>query len=234
MTSTGHWLPRLRALIGGALLLGLSLQPAAADLPRFCAGLGAGAAKLFQQEYTGGAPRSAGWDRYSAGVWWGDLSWSFRSRVMVGLRAHLLRVPLREGERLGTLDLFPAVVQIGYHHPGLFSRMRGFVALGAGMAWTRFVADEGSGIWRGTRDGTIRISAARPLVLSLAGGMSYELERNFLIELAVSSVFMDAQVAYRSIAGSQLGEEPRPEYGYEVEGRHILLTAGLRWWFEWW
>ena len=194
------------------------------------AGLGAGAAGLFPQEYTAGAPHAAGWGRYAGGLWWGDVAWSFRSRLSVGLRAYLLRVPLEETRKIGTLDLFPCMIQVGYHHPGLTEHLRCFAAAGLGLAWTRFVPAGDDSLWEVTPE----LTGRRPVVFTILAGLNYELGNNFLAELGVSSVLMDTQIGYHRAPGSLTGDETRPELAYEVSGRHVLVSAGLRWWFEWW
>ncbi|MCK4304757.1 MAG: hypothetical protein KAY24_11020 [Candidatus Eisenbacteria sp.] len=226
----------LTAAIGWLLLACLFAPPAAADLPLFSAGMGSGIGGLFHEEHVSGAPQASGIGRYSSAAWYADLAWSFRSRLTVGVRAHLLRVPLEEDEQLGTMDLFPVVVQIGYYCPGLTGRLRGFVAGGVGVAWTRFLSSSRSSQWESyEREGLeVSISENHPLVLEATLGANLELTSDFLVEMGLTSVLMDTEVSYRPASDSGTSEFLQPSYAYSVEGRHLLLTLGLRWWFEWW
>ena len=58
----------------------------------FSAGLGTGVAGLFHQKFTADAPHSTGWGRYTGVTWGGDLAWSFRSRISLGIQIHLLDI----------------------------------------------------------------------------------------------------------------------------------------------
>ena len=89
----GGW----RVLLTAGLLLVASAGSARAELPRFTAAAGTGIGTTFHREYTSGVPSEAAFGRYSARMWWAEMAWSFRSRTLIGVHAHLLRIPL-EGE----------------------------------------------------------------------------------------------------------------------------------------
>ena len=97
------------------------------------------------------------------------------------------------------------------------------------MGWTRFIPARGDSQWT-----TIEISHPHPLVFVLSAGFSYELNRDFLAEIGFSSVFMDTEIEYGKASGSQTGDDESPAMSYRVDGRHVLVRLGLRYWFEWW
>lgn len=214
----------------------LITPPALADLPRLSAGMGAGVGGLFHQEYVADGPRCEGMGHFSSSAWWMDLAWSFPSRITLGVRAHLLRVPLDDVTPVGTVDLFPAVILMGYRSPGLGGRLHGFVGLGAGLAWARLQSPADTSEWT-SREGEgeeVGFSRSHPFVLEVLAGADLELTDDFLVELSFVSVMMDTEVSFQPAYGGGDAGTLESEYAYSVKGRHLLLTLGLRWWFEWW
>jgi len=71
-------------------------------------------------------------------------------------------------------------------------------------------------------------------VLEVLAGADLELTDDFLVELSFVSVMMDTEVSFQPAYGGGDAGTLESEYAYSVKGRHLLLTLGLRWWFEWW
>lgn len=207
-------IPQILALIG--LLTGC----AHAQFPFFSAGMGAGVGGLYHEETLGGAPDTEGIGQFSAAAWWSDVRWVYPSNLMLGLRAHLLRVELDDAAET-TLDLLPMVGEIGYCRHQLSGRLKLMAGVGVGLARVR------------TSQGGLEPSSKTPLVATLSGSIDYGLGENLFAEFGVASVIMNTEVDFERHRGASLGTFAVDEE-YRIQGRHLLMTLGVRWWFEWW
>jgi len=224
-----RWTKRAGLLVLLALLTGSAM----ADVPRFSCAMGAGGGSLYHRSYVGGTPSAAGTGRYTSGTWWIDVGWGFvQRRLTAGIRAHSLRVPLEGGGGVGFLDVFPVVYHIGYHQPAWGERLQGFVDIGGGVARVRLREGERIDRFESLDGGPIGLSRRYPPVLELRAGIDLSLASQLELELSWSSVLMNTEVSYRPVPGGSEAEFIADE-GYKVQGRHMMLTAGVRWWFEW-
>jgi len=222
------------ALAGCIALTGVLLvAPARAERPHLSAGFGYGAVGLFHREYVEQAPHSSAMGEFSAGTYSAELGYLLTTHVMLGLRAHWLRVPLDKGSAVGELDVLPATVFAAYRHAPETSRVSGFVGLGVGRASVRFNAAESIDAWEPWKAETIDVSDPDPYVMELFAGVDTRLAEDFSLELALAATLMESEVAYRP---RPIGGEDGLAAGhaYRVESRHVALTLGLRWWVEWW
>ncbi len=215
-------------------LIALTAGFAQADLPRFSAAGGTGIGGLFHREYVSGAPKGSEVGHFSARLWWADLAWSFRSRMTLGLRAHFLRVPLHDTPDVGTLDLVPVVLQLGYWQPALNERLYGFVCAGAGLAAARFYPSDADSAWVGPGGDPVDVSHDKSFVFEISVGGDYSIGESLLLELGLVTSFTRTEVAYQSVPRAEDPPEFTPDRAFTVKGRHLLLTLGVRWWFEWW
>ena len=222
------WRPRLGA---AAALLALStLAPARGDIPRMTAALGYGSAGLFHDEYVGGAMRASGMGKFHCGSYWVDLTFLFPSHLTLGVRTHTLRVDVGEGPPAGRLDLVPATVCIGYRRPALAGRMGGFVSLGAGVATARFRPAPTITHWLPWGSDVIDVTHSRPDIFEVGAGVAYPLSDAFSLEVAVTSTFVDTEVAFQPAPVDESGFTPGRSY--RVKGRHLSAGLALRWWVE--
>ncbi len=216
-------------LAGG---LALSPEPAWAQFPLFSVGIGGGVGGLRHEEYTGQVTRYKDIGKFSSGAWWADATFSPSGRWTFGGRIHHLSVGAGSDPRMGTLTVLPYVLTGGYRAGAAADRLRAYLGVGLGMASVWFDRSGYEGAWRSVGGGEIRISEENPFVFEgLATGQA-RLTEDLAAELGVAVVVMDTEVSFRP---ADQGEGVHaPSYGYRLEGRHVLLTAGLRWWFEWW
>ncbi len=213
------------------LLVCGALFPAAAEFPRITASMNYGIGGLFDEEYVSTVKRASEVGRFSSGVYGVDVSFVFPSYVVIGVRARSLRVPLGNGTEVGRFDILPAVFYVGYRRPALAGRIHGFVGAGMGLASARFSPAETIGHWQAWEgEEKIDVSDESPLVVEVLAGMDIAISEDFSIELAFASTFMDTEVAYRPVPVSGFAAEE----AYRVEGRHLALSLGLRWWVELW
>ncbi len=216
------------------LLLLFSAPPARAQFPRFSAGLGAGIGGLRYQEFVGGVPYSAGTGRFSGQSWWLDLTWNAYSGWTFGVSSHLLRVPIDDGGRVGTFDLLPVVAQVGLRRALITDRLWGFLNVGAGLTWSRYVTTGSTQRWESLGGGHVHLTRQRPFTFSLMTGLDYGLTPTLLLEAAVGSVQMDSEISYRTVPPIGSGTSFVHDRAALVEARHLLARVGVRWWFEWW
>lgn len=201
-------------------LISLFAGCAQAQFPFFSAGLGGGVGGLYHEETLGGAPDTEGIGQFSAAAWWSDVRWIYPSNLTLGLRAHLLRVELDDDAKT-TLDLLPVVGEIGYCRNQLAGRLKLQAGVGVGFAWVHT-----SGV-------VLEPTSKTPLVATLGGSIDYGLNENLFAEFGVASVLMNTEVDYERHRGAGLGTFAVDEE-YRIRGRHLLMTLGVRWWFEWW
>ncbi len=232
------WPRAARTVALGALLFlasGYALPCGATrEFPRINASMSYGVAGLFHDEYVGQAPRASEVGRFSSGAYGLDVAYLFPSRILLGVRAHMLRVAIGDGSDVGRLDLVPAVFMVGYRRPALAGRLGGFVIAGAGAASARFSPGRDIESWQPWSGSEINLTESDPLVFEALGGVDVFLSEDFSLELSVASVLMDTELTFRPapIDGSEDGFAPGRSY--RVKGRHLMLSAGLRWWVEWW
>ena len=212
-----RWRPHICAI---GLLPALLAGSAEGQFPFFSAGMGTGLGGLYHEESLGGAPDSEAIGQFSAATWWTDLRWIYPSNLTLGLRAHLLRVGLEDPSG-ATLELLPMVGEIGFCREQLSGRLKLMAAAGVGVAWAH------------TSGGNLEPSSKTPLVATLSGAVDYGLTENLFAELGVASVLMDTEVVYERHRGAGLGTFAVDEE-FRIQGRHLLMTLGVRWWFEWW
>ncbi|MBD3236384.1 MAG: hypothetical protein GF330_06760 [Candidatus Eisenbacteria bacterium] len=222
----------LLLLLGCALWVGTPAAPAA-EFPGLTVGMGSGLGGLFHEESIGGAPRGSEMGRFSSGVYWVDVGYLLRSHFTCGVRTHYLRAVLRESGRIGTLDLLPLTLYLGYRHGILQERLRGFVTIGAGIASARYLPAEDLARWQAPGGGSPQISREHPTVLEIGVGADIALSEPLSLEIGLHSVFMDSFLAYEPVPAEGSGAYV-PERSYEVSARHLTLSCGVRWWVELW
>lgn len=216
------------------LLVSASVARADFEFPRLSAEMGVGYGGIYQKDYIADTYEGTHFGGNSSSLWWAGLSAVYPSRLMLGFRVHLLRIDLEDEGALGTFDIMPAVLQVGYYHPFADNKMMGFISAGAGMAWTNFRDGERAGDWMARDGGSVELTESHPFVFEIDMGMGYRVHQDFLIESHVTSVLMNSEIYY---ANTRDPEDPgtfRPEYAHVAMGRHIMATVGVRWWFELW
>lgn len=221
-----------RAHAGGAiaLLVLAALTPALADIPRMTVGLGYGPAGLFHEEYVDGAMRASGTGEFTAGSTWLDLTFLLPSHLTLGVRTHSLRTSLGDGTAAGRLDLVPVTMVLGYRRPALSGRLGGFVSLAGGVATARFHPAATIGNWLPWERDVIDVTRERPGVFEASAGAAYRLADALSLELALTSAFVDTEVAFKPAPVDSTGFTPAR--AYRVSGRHLAASLVLRWWVE--
>jgi len=216
-----------------ALATGAS-DPAWADLPRLSAGMGAGMGGLRREHAVAGVPYLTESGTPSAATWWFDLTWSSRGRWTIGLHAHLLRVAIEDGSRVGTFDLMPVLAQLGVRRPLIGEQFWGFATVGAGVTGSRFLAAGNEADWEAAGGGGLRLTRERPFTVAIHAGCDYRLSSEFLLEAGAGAVVADSEIAYRTArrGGSEQGF--REDASTTISATHLMATLGVRWWFEWW
>jgi hypothetical protein len=209
--------PRGRPGVAVLLLLLLAAATARADTARMTAAIGYGAAGLFHDEYVDGATRGSEMGHFQAGAYGVDLAFVLPSHLILGVRARTLGVEIGNGTRVGRLDLIPATLLVGYRRPALAGRLGGFLALAAGVATARFTPAATITHWRAWGDET---------------GTDFVVNRDFTLELALTSAFLNTEVAYQPAPVDDSGFAPGR--AYRVKGRHLMVSLALRWWVEFW
>jgi len=199
---------RARAGAAIALLILPALAPAQADIPRMTAGIGYGPAGLFHEEYVDGAMRASGMGEFNAGATWLDLTFLFPSHLTLGLRTHSMRTELGDGTAAGRLDLVPVTLAIGYRRPALAGRLGGFVSLAGGVATARFRPAATIGDWLPWGQDAIDVTHERPSVFAASAGAAYRLTDVLSLELALTSDFVDTEVAFRPAPVDSTGFTP--------------------------
>jgi OmpW family len=217
-----------------ALLLSSSAARADFEFPRLSLGMGYGFGGIYHKDYVADTYEGTHFGGNSAGLWWAELNCAYPSRLMLGCRIHLLRVDLEQDGALGTFDIMPAVLHVGYYHPFAENKMLGFVGVGAGIGWTNFREGDRADDWVSRDGGAVKLTESNPFVFEVDMGLGYRLNEDFLIESHVTSVLMNTDVYYITRPDPDDQSTFRPEYAHEALGRHLMATIGLRWWFELW
>jgi len=223
----------LRAALLFTVACGLSaaLGPAHAQFSRITAGMSYGVGGLFSEDYVYGVKQTATVGDFSSGLYAFDVGYVTRSRFTIGVRAHMMRVPLGGGGRIGRFDIVPGVVFLGYRKPAIVRSVSGFVGLGAGIASVRFVAEDGiEQDWDSMDEGRIGVSDDHPFVFEIFAGADVGLSEDFSLELTAASTFLDSEISYEPVPDAGFVSE----HGQRVDARHIAIGLGLRWWVELW
>ncbi len=205
-----------------------------ADLPRFSAGMGTGVGGLRREQAAAGVPYLAESGVPSAATWWFDLTWSSRTRWTLGLHAHLLRVAIEDGSRVGTFDLLPVLAQFGLRRPLLREKLWGFVAVGAGLTGSRFIPAANEAEWEAMGGGGLQFTRERPFTVGVQAGCDYSLTPELLIEAGAGAITMDSEITYRVARRTGSGQGFTEDAMTSISASHLMATLGVRWWFEWW
>lgn len=205
-----------------------------ADLPRLSAGMGAGVGGLRREQAVAGVPYLTESGNPSAATWWLDLTWSSRARWTIGLHAHLLRVAIEDGSRVGTFDLIPVLAQLGVRRPLIGEKFWGFATVGAGFTASRFLPAGNEADWEAIGGGGLRFTRERPFTVAVHAGCDYSLSSELLLEAGAGAVAADSEITYRTARGGRPGQGFTEDASTRISATHLTATLGIRWWFEWW
>jgi hypothetical protein len=106
----------------------------------------------------------------------------------------------------------------------------GFVSLGGGVATASFHPAATIENWLPWDQEAIDVTNDRPGVFEASAGAAYRLSDAFSLELALTSAFVDTEVAFKPAPVDSTGFTPGR--AYRVKGRHLAASLVLRWWVE--
>ncbi|MFH1144293.1 MAG: hypothetical protein V1774_07095 [Candidatus Eisenbacteria bacterium] len=219
------------ALLAAFCFCGGTRVLAQARFARISAGMAYGGGGLFNDEYILNIKQSTSVGKFSSGLYAFDVCYVTPSRLTVGVRAHMMRVPLGNGTAVGRLDIVPATLFLAYRQPSIEKRLGGFFGAGIGVASVHFTPAATIDQWQPWEgEAEIRASDESPMVYEVFAGTDVAVAEDFSLELSLASTFIDSQVTYDPVPVMGFSAE----HGYRVQARHISFAIGLRWWVELW